>query len=124
MKTALICGISGQDGAYLAQLLLSKGYAVCGTSRDAQGSAFGNLKIIGIKDQVRLISMVPEDFRSVFLAIKQSKPDEVYYLAGQSSVGLSFVLCRSPWLRMRRPPKAAAVELESLKRGSAHGTGA
>ena len=90
MKTALICGISGQDGTYLAQLLLSKGYAVWGTSRDAQGSAFGNLKIIGIKDQVKLISMVPDNFRSVFLAIKQSKPDEVYYLAGQSSVGLSF----------------------------------
>jgi len=90
MKTALICGISGQDGTYLAQLLLSKGYTVWGTSRDAQGSAFGNLKTIGIKDQVKLISMVPEDFRSVFMAVKQSQPDEVYYLAGQSSVGLSF----------------------------------
>ena len=90
MKTALICGISGQDGTYLAQLLLSKGYTVWGTSRDAQGSAFGNLKTIGIKDQVKLISMVPEDFRSVFMSVKQSQPDEVYYLAGQSSVGLSF----------------------------------
>jgi GDPmannose 4,6-dehydratase len=90
MKTALICGISGQDGTYLAQLLLSKGYTVWGTSRDAQGSAFGNLKTIGVKDQVKLISMVPEDFRSVFMAVKQSQPDEVYYLAGQSSVGLSF----------------------------------
>ncbi|MEN9479177.1 MAG: hypothetical protein RLZZ298_572 [Pseudomonadota bacterium] len=90
MKTALICGVSGQDGTYLAQLLLSKGYTVWGTSRDAQGSAFGNLKTIGIKEQVKLISMVPEDFRSVFVAVKQSQPDEVYYLAGQSSVGLSF----------------------------------
>jgi GDPmannose 4,6-dehydratase len=90
MKTALICGISGQDGTYLAQLLLNKGYTVWGTSRDAQGSAFGNLKTIGVKDQVKLISMVPEDFRSVFMAVKKSEPDEVYYLAGQSSVGLSF----------------------------------
>lgn len=90
MKTALICGISGQDGTYLAQLLLSKGYTVWGTSRDAQGSSFGNLKAIGIKDQVKLISMVPEDFSSVFMAVKQSQPNEVYYLAGQSSVGLSF----------------------------------
>jgi GDPmannose 4,6-dehydratase len=89
-KTALLCGISGQDGSYLAQLLLSKGYTVWGTSRDAQGSAFGNLKTLGIKDKIKLISMVPEDFRSVFTAIKQSRPDEVYYLAGQSSVGLSF----------------------------------
>ena len=90
VKSALICGVSGQDGGYLAQLLLGKGYNVWGTSRDSQGSYFSNLKKIGIFDEVKLISMVPEDFRSVFMAIKQSNPDEVYYLAGQSSVGLSF----------------------------------
>jgi GDPmannose 4,6-dehydratase len=89
-KSALICGVSGQDGSYLAQLLLSKGYTVFGTSRDVQGSSFGNLRKLCVLDQVKLISMVPEDFRSVFMAIKQSNPDEVYYLAGQSSVGLSF----------------------------------
>jgi GDPmannose 4,6-dehydratase len=89
-KTALICGISGQDGSYLAQFLLRKGYTVWGTSRDAQGSSFGNLKTLGIFGELKLISMVPEDFRSVFIALKQSAPDEVYYLAGQSSVGLSF----------------------------------
>jgi GDPmannose 4,6-dehydratase len=89
-KSALICGVGGQDGSYLSQLLLSKGYTVWGTSRDAQGSAFGNLKKLGIFGQVKLISMVPEDFRSVYMAIKKSNPDEVYYLAGQSSVGLSF----------------------------------
>jgi GDPmannose 4,6-dehydratase len=90
MKVALICGVSGQDGSYLAQLLLSKGYTVWGTSRDAQSSAFGNLKTLGIKEKVKLISLVPEDFRSVFMAINQSQPDELYFLAGQSSVGLSF----------------------------------
>lgn len=89
-KSALICGVSGQDGSYLAQLLLSKGYTVWGTSRDAQGSAFGNLKKLDVFNQIKLISMVPEDFRSVLMAIKHSQPDEVYYLAGQSSVGLSF----------------------------------
>jgi GDPmannose 4,6-dehydratase len=89
-KTALICGVSGQDGCYLAQLLLRKGYTVWGTSRDAQGSSFGNLKKLGIFGEIKLISMVPEDFRSVFMAVKQSTPDEIYYLAGQSSVGLSF----------------------------------
>jgi GDPmannose 4,6-dehydratase len=89
-KSTLICGVSGQDGTYLAQFLISKGYAVWGTSRDVQGSAFGNLKRLGIYDQVKFLSMVPEDFRSVFMAIKQSLPDEVYFLAGQSSVGLSF----------------------------------
>ena len=91
-KTALICGVSGQDGSYLAQLLLTKGYTVWGTSRDAQGAVFGNLHKLHILEQVKLISMVPEDFRSVFTAIKKSQPDEVYFLAGQSSVGLSFEL--------------------------------
>jgi GDPmannose 4,6-dehydratase len=90
LKTALICGVSGQDGSLLAQLLLSKGYTVCGTSRDVQGNTFTNLKRLGIFSQLKLISMVPGDFRSVFMAIKQCEPDEIYYLAGQSSVGLSF----------------------------------
>jgi len=89
-KTALICGVSGQDGAYLAKLLLDKGYTVWGTSRDAQGSSFANLKRLDIFSRVKLLSMVPEDFRSVFMALKRSQPGEVYFLAGQSSVGLSF----------------------------------
>ena len=89
-RVALICGVSGQDGAYLAQFLLAKGYSVFGTSRDAQGSSFSNLKKLGIGDQVQCISMAPEDFRSVLAALRKSNPDEIYYLAGQSSVGLSF----------------------------------
>jgi len=89
-RTALICGVSGQDGSYLAQLLLNKGYEVFGTSRDVQGSSFSNLHKLGIKDQISYISMVPEDFRSVLVALRKSNPDEIYYLAGQSSVGLSF----------------------------------
>jgi GDPmannose 4,6-dehydratase len=89
-KTALICGVSGQDGSYLAQLLLSKGYSVFGTSRDVQGSSFSNHVKLGIQDQVQYLSMVPEDFRSVLVALRKSNPDEIYYLAGQSSVGLSF----------------------------------
>jgi GDPmannose 4,6-dehydratase len=89
-RTALICGVSGQDGAYLARFLLGKGYTVIGTSRDAQGSSFGNLKKLGIFDQVNYLSMAPEDFRSVLVALRKSNPDEIYYLAGQSSVGLSF----------------------------------
>jgi GDPmannose 4,6-dehydratase len=90
MKTALIYGISGQDGSLLANLLLSKGYKVIGTSRDAQGSNFSNLKKLGILSHLEIISTAPEDFRSVYVALKKTKPDEVYYLAGQSSVGLSF----------------------------------
>lgn len=90
MKTALICGVGGQDGAYLSRLLLEKGYQVFGTSRDAQGGNFVNLQSLGIKGRVNLLSMAPEDFRSVFMVIKSTNPDEVYFLAGQSSVGLSF----------------------------------
>lgn len=89
-NTALICGISGQDGAYLAQFLLSKGYRVIGTSRDAQMGYFNNLKRLGIFGKIELRSMASNDFRSVFQVIKQANPDEIYNLAGQSSVGLSF----------------------------------
>jgi len=89
-KTALICGVNGQDGSYLADLLLKKGYEVFGTSRDVQGSSFSNHQALGIKNQIHYLSMVPEDFRSVLVAIRTSNPDEIYHLAGQSSVGLSF----------------------------------
>ncbi len=90
MKKALICGVSGQDGAYLAKLLLDKGYEVYGGSRDAQMSSFGNLLKLGIKDNIYLISINITDFRSVLQSIIKIKPDEIYNLAGQSSVGLSF----------------------------------
>ncbi|MEY2914751.1 MAG: hypothetical protein RLZZ184_4060, partial [Cyanobacteriota bacterium] len=90
MKKALICGVSGQDGSYLAQLLLNQGYTVCGTSRDAQISPFQNLVDLGIKDQVKLESMSLTDFRSVLQILTKIQPDEVYNLAGQTSVGLSF----------------------------------
>jgi GDPmannose 4,6-dehydratase len=87
---ALICGISGQDGAYLARLLLDKGYEVFGTSRDAQVGGFANLVRLGIRDRVRLESMALNDFRSVLNVLRSTDPDEIYNMAGQSSVGLSF----------------------------------
>ena len=89
-KTALICGVTGQDGAYLAQLLLEKGYRVTGSSRDAQTAPVANLARLGIADRVPLCSIAPNDFRSVLQAITRVRPDEIYNLAGQSSVGLSF----------------------------------
>lgn len=89
-KKALICGISGQDGAYLAEILLQEGYTVCGTSRDAAMSSFSNLTRLGIKERVKLESMALNDFRSVLQVLRKIQPDEVYNLAGQSSVGLSF----------------------------------
>lgn len=89
-QRALICGIGGQDGSYLARFLLEKGYEVYGTSRDAQTANLGNLHKLGIRDQVKLLSMAVNDFRSVFHALIKAKPDEIFNLSGQSSVGLSF----------------------------------
>jgi GDPmannose 4,6-dehydratase len=87
---ALICGISGQDGTYLADLLLKRGYIVIGSSRDAQTTNFLNLSRLGIAGRVQLESMATHDFRSVLQLIHKVEPDEIYNLAGQSSVGLSF----------------------------------
>jgi GDPmannose 4,6-dehydratase len=90
MKKALICGVSGQDGGYLAQLLLAKGYQVVGSSRDAQIAPLNNLIRLGIRDRIEVESVALNDFRSVLQALIKVAPDEIYNLAGQSSVGLSF----------------------------------
>ena len=90
MKRALITGIGGQDGAYLAKLLLEKGYEVYGSSRDAQAAAFAGLAKLGIRERVRALSMAPGDFHSVLAALGEIRPHEIYNVSGQSSVGLSF----------------------------------
>lgn len=90
MRRALVVGVSGQDGSYLAQLLLSKGYEVVGTSRDAQMAQFGGLTELGIRSKVTLESMSPTDPRGVLNILSKWSPDEIYNMAGQSSVSLSF----------------------------------
>ena len=90
MKTALICGVGGQDGAYLAQFLLTRGYRVIGTSRDAQSGSHHNLTALGIEGKVSIESMALNDFRSVLQVLAKTRPNEIYNLAGQSSVSLSF----------------------------------
>lgn len=90
MKKALIVGISGQDGAYLANYLIESGYEVYGTSRDAEISDFHGLRKLEIIDKIKLISMSLIDFRSVMQTLLTVMPDEIYNLAGQTSVGLSF----------------------------------
>ncbi len=89
-KTALIFGISGQDGAYLSELLLNKGYEVHGTSRDAEMNEFVSLSELGIKELINFHSVSLTDFRSTLQVIEKVAPNEIYNLAGQSSVGLSF----------------------------------
>lgn len=90
MKKALILGVSGQDGSYLAKHLICNGYHVIGCSRDAQISNFSNLRSLKIYNEVERISVSINDFRSVLQAIKTYRPFEIYNLAGQSSVSLSF----------------------------------
>jgi GDPmannose 4,6-dehydratase len=89
-KRALICGISGQDGTYLAKLLLDRGYEVWGSSRDAELASFDNLRRLGIFESVHLVSLNLRDVSSVLGLLRRSRPDEIFSLAGQSSVGLSF----------------------------------
>jgi GDPmannose 4,6-dehydratase len=90
MKKALIIGASGQDGAWLSKLLLEQGYEVHGTSRDHEVSTFRNLHSLGVRDRVKLASMVTSDFRSVLTVLQKTGADEIYNLAGQTSVGMSF----------------------------------
>ena len=89
-KIALIVGVSGQDGAYLAHYLLGRGYTVWGTSRDVEGTAFEGLKRLKILNDIILRNMPTNDYSAVWQVFKEAKPDEIYNLAGQSSVGLSF----------------------------------
>lgn len=91
-KKALVTGVTGQDGAYLARFLLDKGYTVVGTSRDAHMAQLRGLDTLGIRNRVDMESMALNDFRSVLQVLRKVMPDEIYNLAGQSSVSLSFEL--------------------------------
>ena len=92
IKTALILGITGQDGSYLANLLIKKGYKVFGTSRDSLTANTSNLEKLGIKEKITLLTTSINDFRSLILSLEISNPELIFHLAGQSSVGLSFKL--------------------------------
>lgn len=111
-RRALIFGISGQDGGYLARHLLDAGYVVEGTSRDAEMSPFANLKSLGVRERVRLHSADPSDFRSVMQVVKAAEPQEIYNLSGQSSVGLSF---SQPMETMKSISTATLNILETIR---------
>ena len=85
----MICGASGQDAAWLAKLLLERGYSVIGTSRDAAMSSFTNLSRLGIRDRLKITSSTLTDFRSLIRVLLEVEPDEIYNLSGQTSVALS-----------------------------------
>ena len=89
-KTALVTGVTGQDGAYLADLLLSKGYRVYGAYRLTSTLNFWRLEQLGIKEKVQLVPLDLLDMGSIARVIEETAPDEVYNLAAQSFVGVSF----------------------------------
>lgn len=92
MKKAIITGITGQDGAYLAELLLSKGYAIYGTYRRTSSVNFWRIEELGIKNhpQLQLVEYDLTDLGSSINLMQKVQPDEVYNLAAQSFVGVSF----------------------------------
>ena len=90
MKNALIIGLTGQDGSYLANFLLKKNYNVFGTFRRTSHKCFERIDELGIFDDITRIKADLGDYSSLQAAIRQSKPDEIYNLGAQSFVGASF----------------------------------
>jgi GDPmannose 4,6-dehydratase len=90
MKKALITGITGQDGAYLSRFLLDKEYQIYGLVTDFDRLQVKNLQTLGIEDRVELISVDPLDLSKLIELLARLVPDEIYHLAAQSSVSLSF----------------------------------
>ena len=90
VKKALITGITGQDGAYLAKFLLEKNYHVSGTYRRSSTPNFWRLHYLDIYDKVKMYPADITDSRSISETLRKTHPDEVYNLAAQSFVGVSF----------------------------------
>ena len=112
MKRALITGVTGQDGSYLAELLLEKGYEVYGLVRRKSRLDFGNLEGLPAKEKIRFIFGDITDMAAMINAIKESQPDEIYNLAAQSFVAQSF---REPVASANITGVAAANILEAIR---------
>ena len=91
-RVALVTGVTGQDGAYLAQLLLEKGYTVYGTYRRTSSVNFWRMEELGIQDHanLNLVEYDLTDFGCTIALVQKVQPDEIYNLAAQSFVGVSF----------------------------------
>jgi GDPmannose 4,6-dehydratase len=90
LKKAIIIGITGQDGAYLAKLLLAKEYHVIGVTRSAKKHNFKRLEFLGIDNSIEFVEMPQISFNQICDILKKYNPDEIYNLSAQSSVGASF----------------------------------
>ena len=119
MTTALICGVSGQTGAYLAHRLLQKGYRIVGTSRDHSEANLWRLKRLAIDTDIDNVSLSLHDTVAIRKVLTAYQPDEIYYLAGPSSVAASF---REPMVSMDQIFQPVVSFLEVLKdtESSAH----
>tara|TARA_B100002019_G_C21265617_1_gene599253 strand:- start:1490 stop:2515 length:1026 start_codon:yes stop_codon:yes gene_type:complete len=89
-KTALITGISGQDGAYLSKLLLKKNYKVIGGDRRTASGSLWRLNELGIQNDIEIVEFELAEFTNIYRTLEKHKPDEVYNLAAQSFVASSF----------------------------------
>lgn len=112
MKTALITGITGQDGAYLADFLLQRGYRVVGTYRRTSTLDLWRLRYLGIDSRLILESMDMEDLSCQIRLLCKYQPDEIYNLAAQSFVGVSF---EQPLLTSQATGIGAANLLEAIR---------
>lgn len=112
MKRALITGVTGQDGSYLAELLLEKGYEVYGLVRRKSGLDFGNLEGTSAKEKIHFIFGDITDMSAMINAVKEAQPDEVYNLAAQSFVAQSF---KEPVASANITGVAAANILEAIR---------
>jgi GDPmannose 4,6-dehydratase len=90
LKRAIIIGITGQDGAYLARLLLAKGYSVIGMTRGVSKQNYKRLEFLGIDKAIEFIEMAQISYDEICRILIKYKPDEIYNLSAQSSVGASF----------------------------------
>jgi GDPmannose 4,6-dehydratase len=119
MTTALICGISGQTGAYLAHELLEKGYRVVGTSRNYAEANLWRLKRLGVDNDIEKISLSLHDTVAIRKTLTTYEPEEIYYLAGPSSVAASF---REPLVTMHQifQPVVSFLELLKDRQSSTH----
>ena len=112
-RRALVCGISGQDGAYLARHLLGQGYQLWGTSRATPDRALAGLRSLGVVDQVDVRTVDLVDFDAVLNVVASVRPHEIYNLSGQSSVGRSF---EAPIETMASIATATGHLLEAVRR--------
>ena len=113
MKTALIIGITGQDGSYLAELLLNKGYSIIGISRNCSIPNLKNLYFLNIYEAVKIIEVPNFDSEVALTLIRKYKPDEIYNLSAQSSVGYSFL---DPFSTLQYNINSVLYWLEAIKK--------